>query len=193
MASLEEEEELRIPGFLATADARVAQEFGVIALERVMTGKSGMRGFGKAAKVLQISVEEVEQGVASLTTVLARCVRYYLPRSQQLLLLTDAGLQEVAREALADLLTERQEELYGEILSSVASYRNLNWRLDIQVASRSLQQQSRPSYLLALATSNGVKHMEADFSVLKEVCAQLEAALAESRSAYSRRFQRFNK
>ncbi len=35
--------------------------------------------------------------------------------------------------------------------------------------------------------------MEADFSVLKEVCAQLEAALAESRSAYSRRFQRFNK
>lgn len=121
----------------------VAQEFGVIALERVMTGKSGMRGFGKAAKVLQISVEEVEQGVASLTTVLARCVCYYLPRSQQLLLLADAGLQEVAREALADLLTERQEELYGEILSSVASYRNLNWRLDIQVSPQPPQMKGR--------------------------------------------------
>jgi hypothetical protein len=102
-----------------------------------------MRGFVKAAKVLQISVEEVEQGVASLTTVLARCVRYYLPRSQQLLLLADAGLQEVAREALADLLTERQEELYGEIPSSVASYRNLNWRLDIQVSPQPPQMKGK--------------------------------------------------
>jgi hypothetical protein len=60
----------------------------------------------------------------------------------------------------------------------------------MQVASRSVRQQAIPRYLLALQTTDGMKHIEADYSVLKDVCLQLEAALAESRSTRSRRFLR---
>jgi len=53
-----------------------------------------------------------------------------------------------------------------------------------------MRQQASPCYLLALQTTDGMKHIEADYSVLKDVCLQLEAALAESRSSRSRRFLR---
>lgn len=178
-----------------------------------------------------------------------------------------AGFQEPAQGALADVLAQRHDELFGMVTLNAPSYCNFDWRLDVQacalattqwiwrkwlilvwfslwtsdlasaqsnathsiifetwgrafklksltwtkqpdigdcqlctdctkvlfllqVASRSVRQQASPRYLIALQTSEGVKHIEADYSILKEVCLQLEAALAESRTAHSRRFLR---
>ena len=69
----------------------VAQEFGRIALDRIVKGEAGTRGFAKAAKVLQVTVDDVEQAVAALTALLAHAVRLHLQHPDLLSLLTDAG------------------------------------------------------------------------------------------------------
>ena len=69
----------------------VVQEFGRIALDRIVKGEAGTRGFAKAAKVLQVTVDDVEQAVAALTALLAHAVRLHLQHPDLLSLLTDAG------------------------------------------------------------------------------------------------------
>ncbi|KAG0572716.1 hypothetical protein KC19_VG120000 [Ceratodon purpureus] len=86
------------------------------------------------------------------------------------------------------MFAQRHQELFGIVALCGTSYGRLDWRLDIQVVSRSVGQQAIPRFLLALQTTDGLKHLEADYTVLKDVCLQLEAALAESCSTRSWRF-----
>ncbi|KAG0588194.1 hypothetical protein KC19_2G223900 [Ceratodon purpureus] len=181
---------VQVPQFLLVADVAVSQEFAKIALDRIVKSEAGTRGFAKAARVLQVSIEEVEQAVAALTTLFARAVRLHLQHAELLSLFSDAGFEDSTGEVLADMFAQRHQELFGIVALSGTSYGRLDWRLDIQVASRSVRQQAIPRFLLALQTTDGLKHLEADYSVLKDVCLQLEAALAESRSTRSRRFLR---
>ncbi|XP_024394901.1 uncharacterized protein [Physcomitrium patens] len=182
--------QVQVPEFLLGADLAVSQEFAKIALDRIVKSEAGTRGFAKAARVLQVTVEDVEQAVAALTTLYARAVRLQLQHAELLTIFSDAGFEEATGAVLADMFTQRHQELFGVVALNGTSFSRLDWRLDIQVASRSLRQQATPRYLLALKTTDGVKHIEADYSVLKDVCLQLEAALAESRSTRSRRFLR---
>ena len=69
----------------------VSQEFAKIALDRIVKSEAGTRGFAKAARVLQVSIEEVEQAVAALTTLFARAVRLHLQHAELLSLFSDIG------------------------------------------------------------------------------------------------------
>jgi hypothetical protein len=74
-----------------SAFCAVSQEFAKIALDRIVKSEAGTRGFAKAARVLHVSIEEVEQAVAALTTLFARAVRLHLQHAELLSLFSDAG------------------------------------------------------------------------------------------------------
>jgi len=180
--------EVQVPQFLLGADVPVAQGFGKIALDRIVKNEVGTRGFAKAARILQVTIDEVEQAVASLTLLFARAVRLQMQHAELRSLFSDAGLEESPGEVLADMYLQRHKELFGVVLLSGTSYGRLDWRLDIQVASRSVQHQVTSRYVLALHNPDGLQHMKADYGTLKDVCLQLGAALAESSSTRSRQF-----
>jgi hypothetical protein len=75
-------------------------------------------------------------------------------------------------------------------------YHNVDWRLDVVVASRSLQQQAEPSFLIELETRDNddaaVFHtLTADYGAIANVCDELQAALEESRSKHAKRLLRY--
>lgn len=75
-----------------------------------------------------------------------------------------------------------------------ASYHNLEWRLDVQLASRTLRRQVNPVFLLKLDVQDGsaIKShiLQTDPANLIHLTEQLEAALSEMKTAYVRRIVR---
>lgn len=71
----------------------VAQGFGKIALDRFVKNEVGTKGFAKAARILQVTIEEVEQAVASLTLLFARAVRLQMQQAELRSLFSNAGKQ----------------------------------------------------------------------------------------------------
>jgi len=78
-------------------------------------------------------------------------------------------------------------------------YQHLEWRLDVEIARRTVAQDATPTFMLRLDTSQSSavgseprsSHMSADYASLKHLQAQLEAAVREEQSVHARRFQRY--
>ena len=82
----------------------------------------------------------------------------------------------------------------GELSFDVPHYVDLQWRLDVLLASRSLRNQVKPVFLLQLDTKDGDRitsqFLEADPTDLRHITAELEVALAEMKAANVRRVLR---
>ena len=76
----------------------------------------------------------------------------------------------------------------------IVLFAQLEWRLDVEVASRSLRGQVNPSYLLQIDTrQNGAAEQHlvtADYQNLQRIVASLEEALVQSTTAHARRVVR---
>ncbi len=79
-------------------------------------------------------------------------------------------------------------------------YRDLDWRLDAQVATRSARQAVEPTFLLRFklgdadatngTTANENVVLQSDYANLHYLKTQLELALTDANSTHSRRFMR---
>jgi len=110
-------------------------------------------------------------------------------------------------------LTEQLKELYmstrkeirmilAEKSFSLPQYQNLEWRLDVQLGSRSVRNQNEPLFLLKLDTHSTALNQETsqpeiqqhflqtDYINLKHLTYELEAALQEMKSGHCRRIIR---
>lgn len=91
-------------------------------------------------------------------------------------------------EAVMGHYIERRDEIrsvLSELTLKFPKYVDLDWRLDVQVASRTVQSQTNPVYLLCLRLEDAPVselRMQTDYSSLKHICEKLEQALAEARS-----------
>ncbi|KAL2636265.1 hypothetical protein R1flu_007744 [Riccia fluitans] len=185
------------PPLLLAVPPAVVHEFAKVAVTGLLKFETSSKGFAKAAKQLQTSVEAVSQAVSAVSNIYSRASRANLSHQQLVDFLTIQGYGEVLRQALADYFVERVGELRE--LASVAilrlpTYRSVDWRLDVQVASRTLRNQSTPVFVISVRTrpprvvrsdedETKVLFVEAKYVTLKAVCSQLELAIGESRSA----------
>lgn len=201
--------------FLLSAAPPVAQEFAKIAVNIILKGDVAARGYAKAASALQITVDAVDQGVKMLRDIFIRSAQSNLSAVQMTEFLKDLGFHSETRECLVDYCSQRFGEIRGLVAVprlNVSSYRKLEWRLDVQLGSRSLFHQTEPSFLLKLSlnrehvggvpsfggkqsqskalnnerTEKKVIYLEANYATLKTISSQLEQALAERRSRRSR-------
>lgn len=80
---------------------------------------------------------------------------------------------------------------------SLPEYKNLEWRLDVELSSRTVSQEAAPKYTLRLDLSEGssTKYrslaFHSDFANMKNLLCRLEDAAAEERGVHARRFQRY--
>lgn len=190
--------------FLLSASPAVLADFAKIAMNIIISGEITGKGYKSAANKLQVSVEAVEDAVLMLCDIFSRAGRSNLSAQATLTLLEDVGFEEDAgREALAEFFQQNLAKIRDSIIASslkLPTYEKLEWRLDVQVASRSLRNQATPSYLLHLLTrSSNVDSLgdkgkdmesfllEADYATLKAACASLEQAVAAGSSMHSHR------
>ncbi|XP_047640440.1 COMM domain-containing protein 2 isoform X2 [Phacochoerus africanus] len=157
--------------FLPQVDSAVVAEFGRIAVEFLRRG-SNPKIYEGAARKLGVSSDTVQHGVEGLI--------YLLTESSKLMLYLDN------RKEIRTILSELAPDL--------PSYHSLEWRLDVQLASRSLRQQIKPTVTIKLHLNQNGEHntqvLQTDPATLLHLVQQLEQALEEMKTNHCRRVVR---
>ncbi|KAH3807969.1 COMM domain-containing protein 2-like [Dreissena polymorpha] len=182
--------------FLLDIDIAVLQEFCKISLEFIKKG-ANPKVYQGAAQKLSVPAETVQNGVEGLMYLLTESSKLMISEIDfQDSILTLGFREDMQRELLALYLTHRREvrAILSEMAMDVPHYHNLEWRLDVQLASRALQRQITPIVTMKLQTKDGEDMMshvlQTDPVNLVHLTKVLDEALQEIKSPYCRRIFR---
>uniref|UniRef100_A0A8C4PUP5 COMM domain containing 2 n=1 Tax=Equus asinus TaxID=9793 RepID=A0A8C4PUP5_EQUAS len=107
------------------------------------------------------------------------------------------GFSEELNKLLLQLYLDNRKEIrtiLSELAPDLPSYHSLEWRLDVQLASRSLRQQIKPSVTIKLHLNQNGAHttqvLQTDPATLVRLVQQLEQALEEMKTNHCRRVVR---
>ncbi|KAL6052283.1 COMM domain-containing protein 2 [Balamuthia mandrillaris] len=175
---------------------QIVNEFCKIAVNFLQSG-SNKRLFVGAAQKLGYEVATVEHCVQGLSYLFALSSKTNVSEKD----FTDSLITLDFTPEVNDMLKEHYfsnradiRRILSKSSFSLPRYKNLHWRLDIQVASRSNHNDVKPVFTLALETEEDeqrkTEYLQVDYMNLKHMCTQLEAALKEARSGHTRRMMR---
>lgn len=183
--------------FLSEVDSVVVGEFGRIAVEFLKKG-SNPKIFEGAARKLNVPAESVQHGVEGLMYLLTESAKLMVSEGDFQDSVLVLGFSEELNQLLLQLYLENRKEIrqvLGKLAPSLPHYHNLEWRLDVQLSSRALRQQLKPSVTLKLVLEDGedslrARVLQTDPSTLQHLIQELERALAELKSSHCRRVLR---
>ncbi|XP_038858881.1 COMM domain-containing protein 2 [Salvelinus namaycush] len=184
-------------GFLPEVDSAVVGEFGRIAVEFLRKG-TNPKIYEGAARKLSVDAETVQHGVEGLMYLLTESSKLMISEVDFQDSVLVLGFTEDLNQLLLQLYLENRKEIrhiLGELTPSLPHYHNLEWRLDVQLASRALRQQVKPTVTmkLHLEESGGdksAKVLQTDPATLMHLIQELEKALAELKTTHCRRILR---
>ncbi|XP_029489164.1 COMM domain-containing protein 2 isoform X1 [Oncorhynchus nerka] len=184
-------------GFLPEVDSAVVGEFGRIAVEFLRKG-TNPKIYEGAARKLSVDAETVQHGVEGLMYLLTESSKLMISEVDFQDSVLVLGFTEELNHLLQQLYLENRKEIrhiLGELTPSLPHYHNLEWRLDVQLASRALRQQIKPTVTmkLHLEESGGdksAKVLQTDPATLMHLIQELEKALAELKTTHCRRILR---
>ncbi|XP_030229092.1 COMM domain-containing protein 2 isoform X2 [Gadus morhua] len=183
--------------FLPQVDPAVVFEFGRIAVEFLKRGINS-KVYDGAARKLGFPITTVQHGVEGLM---------FLFTESSKLMITDIdfkdsvmvlGFSTELNEILLQLYVENQTTIRStltQLAPSLPSYHNLEWRLDVQLGSRSMRHQVVPVVTMLLNLTMGTSEnrrccLQTNPSTLLHLIAVLEAALASMKNNHARRILR---
>jgi hypothetical protein len=175
-------------------------QFCKIALDFLKTG-ANQKMFIGASQKLNVQPSDVEAAVASIARIFMEGAKSALTRNDLLFSIGDLGLSSELCESMAGFYGEKKEEILVVLLkaksSAIPEFASLNWRLEVEVASRSRHNTFEPSFLVELGTKSREQEepskllLEADHANMKHLQSELEAALQELKSTHMLRVTRF--
>ncbi|XP_050822131.1 COMM domain-containing protein 2 isoform X1 [Gopherus flavomarginatus] len=188
-------------GFLTQVDSAVVGEFGRIAVEFLRKGTNPKIYEGAASKSkrrkLNVSSDVIQHGVEGLTYLLTEGSKLMISEIDFQDSVLVLGFSEELNKLLLQLYLDNRKEIrsiLGELAPKLPSYHSLEWRLDVQLASRSLRQQIKPAVTIKLhLDQNGdqtTKILQTDPATLLHLIQQLEQALGEMKTNHCRRIVR---
>ncbi|XP_051549461.1 COMM domain-containing protein 2-like isoform X1 [Myxocyprinus asiaticus] len=183
-------------GFLSEVDPAVVGEFGRIAVEFLKKG-STPKIYEGAARKLNVSSDSVQHSVEGLMYLLTESSKLMISKVDFKDSVLVLGFSEELNELLLQLYLENRKEI-RQILSKLAPslphYHNLEWRLDVQLASRTLRHQVKPTVTMKLHLEDkgqrSARVLQTDPATLQHLIQELERALAELKSNHCRRILR---
>ncbi|XP_053178151.1 COMM domain-containing protein 2 [Scomber japonicus] len=182
--------------FLPKVDTAVVGEFGRIALEFLKKGTTP-KIYEGAARKLCVPVEMVQHGVEGLMYLMTESSKHMISEVDFLDSVLILGFVEELNQILLQLYLQHQSQIRSVLSllpSNLPAYHNVEWRLDVQLASRSVRQQAIPMLSLRLLLMTGCDHssraLQTDPSTLLHLISTLEAALAAMKTSHTRRILR---
>eukprot|EP00048_Salpingoeca_helianthica_P016636 m.233395 g.233395 ORF g.233395 m.233395 type:complete len:163 (+) comp19124_c0_seq1:126-614(+) len=153
--------------------------------------------YQNVSKKLQLPAETVQQAIEGIMYLYTECSKLQVSEMDFHDSMMTVGFPEDLIQLLQSVYVAnivRMRAFLSKISMGVPSYENLQWRLDVQIASRTLRGHVEPSVVLQLQTSDDKQHtMATDPATLAHITQQLEAALKELKSAHFRRSTRLLK
>ncbi|XP_061538785.1 COMM domain-containing protein 2 isoform X2 [Phycodurus eques] len=186
--------------FLTKVDAAVVGEFGRIALEFLRRGISP-KVYDGAARKLSVPVETVRHGVEALMYLVTQSSKHTLSEVDFVDSVLSLEFGDELNQSLLQLYMQHRGEIRGILSlvpSSMPAYHNLEWRLDVQLASRSLRRQAAPTLTTRLHLTHGHgsgtevrgRVLRVDLGALLHLISILEGALGALKSTHARRILR---
>ncbi|CAL8307231.1 unnamed protein product [Lota lota] len=183
--------------FLPKVDPAVVFEFGRIAVEFLKRGINS-KVYEGAARKLGFPITTVQHGVEGLMFLLTESSKLMISDIDFKDSVMVLGFSTELNEILLQLYVENHSTIRStltQLAPSLPSYHNLEWRLDVQLGSRSMRQQVVPmvTMLLHLTTGNSDNRrccLQTNPSTLLHLIAVLEAALASMKNNHARRILR---
>ncbi|XP_073482025.1 COMM domain-containing protein 2 [Lithobates pipiens] len=189
----EHREHLRI---LTQVESAVVGEFGRIAIEFLRKG-SNPKVYEGAARKLEVSSSTIQQAVEGLTYLLTESSKLMVSEIDFQDSVLVLGFPEELNKVLLQLYLDNRKEIrqiLSELEPDLPHYHNLEWRLDVQLASRSLRHQVKPTMTMKLHLKQNddvnTSVLQTDPATLIHIIQELEQALAEMKTNHCRRIVR---
>ncbi|XP_068262379.1 COMM domain-containing protein 2 isoform X1 [Nyctibius grandis] len=171
-------------------------ELGRLAVELLRRG-AAPRACEATARKLNIGVDTVQHGVEGLTYLLTESSKLMISEIDFQDSINVLGFSDELNKLLLQLYLENRKEIrtvLSELAPKLPSYHSLEWRLDVQLASRSLRQQIKPAVTIKLHLNQNedqtAQVLQTDPSTLLHLIQQLEQALGEMKTNHCRRIVR---
>uniref|UniRef100_A0AC11D8S9 COMM domain containing 2 n=2 Tax=Caprinae TaxID=9963 RepID=A0AC11D8S9_SHEEP len=146
---------------------------------------------------LSVSSDTVQHGVEGLIYLLTESSKLMISELDFQDSVFVLGFPEELNKLLLQLYLDNRKEIrtiLSELAPDLPSYHSLEWRLDVQLASRSLRQQIKPSVTIKLHLNQNGDHntqvLQTDPATLLHLVQQLEQALEEMKTNHCRRVVR---
>ena len=188
--------------FLASLPSEQFGDFCNIALEFVRRGPNE-KLYTRAAGRVGVEPAVVERSIVALSRVLVDAANAKLDAFRLQTALSALPFGEESAKLLHEFAMANGAELHEcarKREPSVPAYSHLDWRLDVEVASRTQHRQVRPTFLLRLDTESGgaggaaaSELLQSDYANLKRLQTVLEAATADMKAAHASRIARYIK
>lgn len=187
---------------LATLPPASLGDFSKVAVGNIRTGSVNKKAYAKAAEALSVDVATVANAIATISQIFLECSRRKANAADfELSVGAEANLSDEAKTAMSGVYEAHTKAIREELSSmdmSLPHYHNLDWRLDLQLASRCRRNNVKPSFVLELQTTNSdgseaESVMQCDFANMKHMLDELEIALGESKSKHCARIIRYVK
>ena len=144
---------------LNSVDSEIAKEFCRIAVGFIQDGIN-VKKYQTASQKLSLEYKLVQQCIEATMNLLSESSKLMLHEVDFKDSLLTLDLAEDVNNALIEFYTENRDSI-RDILSKLSlvlpHYKDLEWRFDVQLASRMLTYQTTPQILLKLYTNNGSK------------------------------------
>ncbi|XP_054691250.1 COMM domain-containing protein 2 isoform X5 [Grus americana] len=146
---------------------------------------------------LNVGVDTVQHGVEGLTYLLTESSKLMISETDFQDSIHVLGFSDELNKLLLQLYLDNRKEIrsiLSELAPKLPSYQSLEWRLDVQLASRSLRQQIKPAVTIKLHLHQNedqtAQVLQTDPSTLLHLIQQLEQALGEMKTNHCRRIVR---
>ncbi|XP_076382675.1 COMM domain-containing protein 2-like [Megalopta genalis] len=178
---------------------QVLQDFCKLALDYLQKGPN-IKLYNAAAQKLEVEVNVIKNSVEGLVNLLLESCRYKLSPEDFRDSVIALGFSEDQETILSKLYNVKRDEISG-ILTNIGfklpEYHDMEWRFEVQLASRSLLKQVAPLITVDLSIKNSdkdesIEHvlLQTDPNNLLHITQELEEALREGRSQHIRRLSR---
>ncbi|GFG37530.1 hypothetical protein Cfor_09586 [Coptotermes formosanus] len=188
---------------LISQPTNVLQDFCKLALDFLLKGPAP-KLYQTAAQKLSVQPEIIRNAVEGLVNLIVESCRHQLSDLDFRDSVLTLGFTEEHQEILEVFYKEKKQEIHdalSRLTLDLPHYYDLEWRFEVQLASRALQHQVTPLITMNLtletktalasgSTSRKNVILQTDPTNLVHIAQVLEEALRDSRSQHSRQIQR---
>ncbi|KDR21157.1 COMM domain-containing protein 2 [Zootermopsis nevadensis] len=202
LLSLKEDHKQHI-SVLIPQPTNVLQDFCKMALDFLRKGPTP-KLYQTAAQKLDVQPEVIQNAVGGLVNLLVESCKHQLSDLDFRDSVLTLGFSEEQQETLEVFYKGKKQEIsdaLSQLTLDLPHYHDLEWRFEVQLASRALQHQVTPLITMnltletktPLASGSSTRKnivLQTDPTNLVHITQVLEAALLENRGQHSRRIQR---
>eukprot|EP01027_Heterolobosea_sp_BB2_P014193 GEZU01020416.1.p2 GENE.GEZU01020416.1~~GEZU01020416.1.p2 ORF type:complete len:213 (-),score=38.59 GEZU01020416.1:1167-1772(-) len=172
-------------------------EFCNLSIQFIESGEN-KRIYTAAAKKLQIEPEEIEQAINALAYLFIESAKAGLSQKDFEISILDLNIDQAILDLFTKFYVDNLQAIRAQLSNrglTLPQYKDLQWRLDVEMASRTMRSIINPTFMLKLDIQNGEEVqsqlLETNYTNLRNICTSLENALKDVNAQHARRIRRY--